>query len=90
MNRKARSRRSVRAVERKMMGRKNADRLEAERDALLRRLDNLDPRSKRAPGYASALKLLNQKFRLAALPARLAILQAADFMIGVLERLPFA
>jgi hypothetical protein len=66
----------------------NPEKLEAEREALLRRLEALEPRSRDRPGYGSALKLLNQKFRLATVSARLGILQAADFMIGVLEKLP--
>lgn len=62
--------------------------LGAEREALLRRLKDLDPAAKAKPGYRSALVLLNRKFRTARPAARLGILQAASFMVNVLERVP--
>jgi vacuolar-type H+-ATPase subunit D/Vma8 len=62
--------------------------LEARRDALLMRLQNLDGAAKSSRGYRSTLVLLNQKYRKASLAARLGILQAAAFMIEVLELLP--
>jgi hypothetical protein len=62
--------------------------LEATREMLLQRLEHLGPEAKRSPGYKSALTLLNRKFRLATLSARIGILQAASFMIDVLERTP--
>ena len=65
------------------------DRLEAIREALLLRLDNLDQAAKNSRGYRSTVTLLNQKYRKASLAARLGILQAATFMIEVLEMLPF-
>ena len=65
------------------------DRLEARREALLLRLDNLDHAAKNSRGYRSTVTLLNQKYRKASLAARLGILQAATFMIEVLEMLPF-
>ena len=65
------------------------DRLEARREALLQRLDNLDHAAKSSRGYRSTVTLLNQKYRKASLAARLGILQAATFMIEVLEMLPF-
>ena len=54
----------------------------------MQRLRGLDPSAKARPGYRSALVLLNSKFRAAAPAARLGILQAASFMVNVLERLP--
>ena len=70
-------------------GRKGApDSLEVNREALLMRLNNLDPRTKSLPGYRTALSLLNSKFRKASLTARVAVLQSAAFMIEVLEKLP--
>jgi hypothetical protein len=63
-------------------------RLEARREALLLRLDKLDEAAKCSRGYRSTLILLNQKYRKATLTARLGILQAAAFMIEVLELLP--
>ena len=66
----------------------SADCLELDRDALLSRLSNLDPRAKTQPGYRTALLLLNSKFRKASLTARVAVLQSAAFMVEVLEKLP--
>jgi hypothetical protein len=65
-----------------------ADRLEVERETLLRRLARLHASAKRRPGYKTALRLLNPTFRKADLTARIAILQAASFMVEVLERIP--
>lgn len=65
------------------------DCLEARREALLERLGNLDDIAKKSRGYRSTVTLLNQKYRKASLAARLGILQAATFMIEVLEMLPF-
>jgi hypothetical protein len=62
--------------------------LEERREALLMRLQNLDEAAKSSRGYRSTLVLLNQKYRKATLAARLGILQAATFMIEVLELLP--
>jgi hypothetical protein len=76
-NGRRRKRTSVRAVA-----------LAAQREDLLRRLRGLGPSAKARPGYRSALILLNSKFRAAAPAARLGILQAAGFMVNVLERLP--
>ena len=64
------------------------DRMEDERTALLKRLQNLDPRAKSKPGYRTALSLLNSKFWKSTLTARVAVLQSAAFMIEVLEKLP--
>jgi hypothetical protein len=63
-------------------------RLTARREALLHRLRELDAAAKAKPGYRSALILLNRKFRAASPAARLGILEAASFMVNVLERLP--
>ena len=65
------------------------DRLESDREALLRRLSHLSTAAKLLPGYRSALILLNSRFRRANLATRLALLQAAQFMVEVLERIPY-
>ena len=65
------------------------DRLESDREALLRRLSHLNSGAKLLPGYRSALILLNSRFRRANLATRLALLQAAQFMVEVLERIPY-
>lgn len=64
------------------------DCLELDREALLSRLRNLDPRAREQPGYRTALSLLNSKFRKASITARVAVLQSAAFMVEVLEKLP--
>jgi hypothetical protein len=61
--------------------------LEARRDALLVRLQRLGDRAQQHPGYRRALKLLNDTFRKAKLAQRLAVLQAAAWLIDVLEQL---
>lgn len=65
------------------------DALEARRQALLQRLENLDEVAKSSRGYRSTMTLLNAKYRKASLTARVGILQSAGFMVHVLEMLPF-
>ena len=62
--------------------------LEAQREALLKRLQSLPPALRNNRGYASARALLGAKYIRANLRARLAVLQTAHFMISVLEMLP--
>jgi hypothetical protein len=66
----------------------SAERLEAQREALLSRLTRVHTAARHRPGYRTALNLLNPTFRKANLAARAAILQAASFMIDILERMP--
>ena len=66
----------------------SAQRLEVQREVLLRRLTRLHDAAKLKPGYRTALNLLNPTFRRANLAARVAILQAANFMISILEMTP--
>ena len=64
-------------------------RLEAQREALLKRINRLHPKIRTHRGYRSARALLTSRYRKAiGLAARLGILQAADFMIGILEQMP--
>ena len=63
------------------------DELEAYRLALVARLTSLGEAGQRHPGYKRALKLLNDTFRKAKLAQRLAVLQAAAWLIDVLEKL---
>jgi hypothetical protein len=60
--------------------------LEKSRQELLQRLNHLGPEAKSTPGYKSAMTLLNRTFRASSLSARIGVLQAAGFMIEVLER----
>jgi len=67
--------------------RKRYDAIEAHRAALVARLTSLGEAAERHPGYRRAFTLLNATFRRAKLPQRLAILQAAAWLIDILEKL---
>jgi hypothetical protein len=62
--------------------------LEARREALVKRLTRLRPELTKTSGYKSARVLLGSKYIKASRSSRLAILQAAQFLITVLEMLP--
>jgi hypothetical protein len=66
--------------------RKRYDQLEARRAELMARLGTLGENSRRHPGYKNAFKLLNHTFHKSKLPQRLAVLQAAAWLIDILER----
>jgi hypothetical protein len=51
------------------------------------RLRTLGDAAQRHPGYKRALKLLNDTFRKSKLAQRLAVLQAAAWLIDILEKL---
>jgi hypothetical protein len=61
--------------------------LEARRTELVARLKTLDDTARNHPGYKRVLTLLNSTFRKEKLPQRLAVLQAAAWLIDVLEKL---
>lgn len=61
--------------------------LETRRAELVARLTALDEAAQRHPAYKRALRLLNNTFRKEKLPQRLAVLQAAAWLIDVLEKL---
>ncbi len=67
--------------------RERYDQLEGHRAALVARLAALGEAGQRHPAYKRALKLLNVTFRKAKLAQRLAILQAAAWLIDLLEKL---
>ena len=69
--------------------RQRYDELEAQRAELVARLRMLGENGQRHPGYKRALKLLNDTFRKSKLTQRLAVLQAAAWLIDVLEQLTF-
>jgi hypothetical protein len=69
--------------------RQRYDDLEVHRAALVTRLSTLGQRSYQHPGYKRAMRLLNDTFRKSKLAQRLAVLQAAAWLIDILERLPF-
>jgi hypothetical protein len=67
--------------------RQRYDDLETQREALMARLRRLGSNAQQHPGYKRALKLLNDTFRKSKLAQRLAVLQAAAWLIDVLEQL---
>jgi hypothetical protein len=62
------------------------DDLEIRREQLVTRLRGLGEIGKAHPGYKRALTLLNDTFRKSRLAQRLAVLQAATWLIDVLEQ----
>jgi hypothetical protein len=62
------------------------DDLEQRRRALLERLAALGDKARAHPSHARALALLNQSFRKAKLAQRAAVLQAASFLIDVIDK----
>jgi hypothetical protein len=61
--------------------------METRRAALVARLTTLGETAQRHPAYTSARTLLNETFRGTKLPKRLAVLQAAAWLIDILEKL---
>lgn len=66
--------------------RKRYDELENRRTALIGRLERLGEQARSHPHYKNALKLLNATFRRSTLAQRLGILQAATWLVDLLER----
>lgn len=66
--------------------RQRYDDLEQRRAALVERLTTLGEGARLHAGYRHALKLLNDTFRKASLTQRLAVLQAAAWLIDVLAK----
>ena len=67
--------------------RQRYDELQGRRAELSARLHLLGATAERHPAYKRALKLLNDIYRREKLPQRLAVLQAAAWLIDVLEKL---
>jgi hypothetical protein len=61
--------------------------IEARRAELIERLSRLGEAARRHPAYKRSLTLLNESFRKGRLPQRLALLEAATWLIDVLEKL---
>jgi hypothetical protein len=61
------------------------DELERRRMALLQRLGALGEKAHAHPGHARALALLNRSFRKAKLAQRAAVLQAAGWLIDMID-----
>ncbi|TMJ01698.1 MAG: hypothetical protein E6G97_14740 [Alphaproteobacteria bacterium] len=79
-NRRARTRTAAASF------RSRYDQLERRRDELIARLSALGERAMSHPGHGRARTLLNSTFRKASLVQRAAVLQAADWLITVLDR----
>lgn len=62
--------------------------LEEKRTALERRIERLRPIAKASSGYRSVRALLGARYLHASLAGRVAILEAASFLVRVLELLP--
>ena len=67
--------------------RERYDEIESHRAALVARLTSLSEAGQRHPAYRRAFTLLNATFRKSKLPQRLAVLQAAAWLIDILEKL---
>ena len=70
--------------------RQRYDELELRRAELSDRLHTLSEAARSHPGYKRALKLLNDIYRKEKLAGRLAVLQAAAWLIDILEKLSSA
>jgi hypothetical protein len=66
--------------------RQRYDALEQRREELIARLTALGARARDNPGYGRARTLLNQTFRKSSLVQRAAVLEAAAWLIGLLDR----
>jgi hypothetical protein len=60
---------------------------ERRRADVMQRLRRLNERARAHPGYGRAATLLNQTFRKASVAQRLATVQAAEWLIDILENL---
>lgn len=67
--------------------RRRYDDIETRRAELIARLHKLSDAAQSHPGHKRALKLLNDTFRRTKLAQRLSVLQAAAWLIDILERL---
>jgi hypothetical protein len=69
--------------------RKRFDELERRRAALIARLESMGDKVAVHPVYKRALTLLNATFRKASLAQRVAVLQAATWLVDLLENIAF-
>jgi hypothetical protein len=74
-------------VRRKISFKQQYEEAERRRAAVLQRLAGLNDRARAHPAYRRATTLINQTFRKASVAQRLATLQAAEWLIEVLENL---
>jgi predicted RNA polymerase sigma factor len=74
-------------VRRKTSFKQQYDEAERHRAAILQRLAGLSEAARAHPAYRRAMTLVNQTFRKTSVAQRLATLQAAGWLIDVLENL---
>jgi hypothetical protein len=67
--------------------RRRYDELERRREALILRLRGLNDSARAHPGYKRAMRLLNETFRKSSLAQRIGVLQAASWLLDLMERL---
>jgi hypothetical protein len=67
--------------------RRRYDELERHRTALIERLSRLGDRARQDPSYRRAMRLLNETFRKSTLAQRVGVLQAASWLLDIMERL---
>jgi hypothetical protein len=67
---------------------KRFDEIEQKRAALIARLTAMGDKATAHPSHKRARTLLNASFRRASLVQRIAILEAADWLIGLIEMSP--
>jgi hypothetical protein len=67
--------------------RRRYEALENRRTSLVQRLNGLGETARRHPAHKRALTLLNDTFRKSKVAQRLAVLEAASWLIDVLEKL---
>ena len=75
------------APQKRQSFRQRYDELESRRAELSVRLQSLGDSTRKHPGYKRALTLLNEIYRREKLPQRVAVLQSAAWLIGILEKL---
>ena len=68
------------------VSRKRYDAVERQRSELLVRLSHLDEQVRTHKSYNTALILLNQRFRIARIEQRTAILKAAKWLINLMNK----
>jgi hypothetical protein len=75
----------IRPARKRGISRRRYDDAEKRRAALLDHMSRLGEKARTHPSYQRALILLNQRFRIARIGQRIAILKAANWLINLIE-----
>jgi hypothetical protein len=75
----------IRPARRRGISRRRYDAAEKRRDASLDHMSRLGEKARTHPSYKRAMILLNQRFRVAHIDQRIAILKAANWLINLIE-----